>query len=271
MISRTVASRLCLCLLMACTAAATAQPKSAQGRAAQDDPPAAAATAAMGAARSEQVRVLLVANFETTLSSPTTARIIKLNASIGVPFAAGQPLVAFDCEEHQARLKMSQAELTAAQETMDAKVRMQGLEQASAVEVALASAAVNKARGQIQLNEALIGQCTIKAPWAGRVAKVHIKNHMSVTPGLALVDLVKSGPLRLKLNLPSKMLASVQKGAPLRVSIDETGKTYEARVNAVNSRVDPVSQTVEIEAVLAQAYPDLLPGMSGVAQLSTLR
>lgn len=217
------------------------------------------------------MRVLLVANFETTLSSPTTARIVNLNASIGMPFASGQALVVFDCEEHQARLKMSQAELSAAQETMDAKVRMQGLEQASAVEVALAAAAVNKARGQIQLNQTLIGQCTIKAPWPGRVAKVHVRNHMSVTPGLALVDLVRSGPLRLKLNLPSKMVTSVRKGTPLTVAIDETGKSYEARVNAVNSRVDPVSQTVEIEAVLAQVYADLLPGMSGVAQLRPIR
>ncbi|MBC7601593.1 MAG: efflux RND transporter periplasmic adaptor subunit [Ramlibacter sp.] len=205
------------------------------------------------------------------MSSPTTARIARLNVSMGLPFQTGQVLIAFDCEEPQARLKMAKAEMAAAQETLDARVRMQGLDQASAVEVALAAAAVNKARGQIDLNEAQIGQCAIKAPWSGRVAKVHIKSFMSVTPGQPLLDLVKSGPLRLKLNLPSKMIAQVSKSTLFKVDIDETGKAYEAKVNAVNSRVDPVSQTVEVEAVLVKPYPELLPGMSGVASLSTMR
>ncbi|HVZ43518.1 MAG TPA: efflux RND transporter periplasmic adaptor subunit [Ramlibacter sp.] len=231
---------------------------------------AAAAASPLGGSPADQVRVLLVAELETTLSSPGTGRITHLAAATGAPFRAGQTLVGFDCDEPTARLKMAQAELAGAQETLEARVRMQGLEQASDVEVALAAAAVNKARGQVDLTKAQIAQCSIRAPWAGRVAKVHVKNFMSVTPGQPLLDLVKSGPLRLKLNLPSKMVSRVADGKVLDVVIDETGKTYEARVRAVNSRVDPVSQTVEIEAAMVHPYPELLPGMSGVAHLNTL-
>jgi membrane fusion protein, multidrug efflux system len=36
----------------------------------------------------------------------------------------------------------------------------------------------------------------------------------------------------------------------------------------LNSRVDPVSQTVEIEAKMAKSYPELLSGMSGVADFT---
>ncbi|MBC7603489.1 MAG: HlyD family secretion protein, partial [Ramlibacter sp.] len=209
---RTLVSRLGPCLFVMCALTAHAQPsspppKSAPLKTLQDDLPANA----VRTASSDKVRVLLVADFETTLSSPTTARIARLNVSMGLPFQSGQVLIAFDCEEPLARLKMAKAEMVAAQETLDARVRMQGLDQASAVEVALAAAAVNKARGQIDLNEAQIGQCSIKAPWSGRIAKVHIKSFMSVTPGQPLLDLVKSGPLRLKLNVPSKMIAQVSK------------------------------------------------------------
>ena len=128
-----------------------------------------------------------------------------------------------------------------------------------------------KARGQVDLQQAQVTQCTIKAPWAGRVAKVHVKNFMSATPGQPLLDLVMSGPLRLKLNLPSRLVGRVTRGTRLNVTIDETGKTYEARVSAVNSRVDTVSQTVEVEAMITKPYPELLPGMSGVADLASLR
>ena len=217
----------------------------------------------------DTVRVLLIADRETTLSSPVTARIKLLHVSIGMPFGAGQTLVSFDCEEPVARLGMAKAELAGAVETHEAKIRMQGLEQASDVEVALAASAAAKAKAQVALQNAQVGQCSMKAPWAGRVAKVHVRSYMSVTPGLPMVDLVKSGPLRLKLNAPSRMLSKIKVGTLFDVAIDETGKSYQARVLAVNSRVDPVSQTIEIESAIAKNHEELLPGMSGVALLKS--
>jgi hypothetical protein len=47
-------------------------------------------------------------------------------------------------------------------------------------------------------------------------------------------------------------LCAVSAGALFDVAIDETGKSYQAWVVAVNSRVDPVSQTIEIESVISK-------------------
>jgi len=217
------------------------------------------------------VRGLLVADRETTLSSTVAAKIKKLNASLGSAFKAGQTLVSFDCEEPVARLNMAKAELAGAVETHEAKLRMQGLGQAGDVEVALAASAANKAQAQVALQQAQVAQCTVTAPWPGRVAKVHVRSHMSVTPGQPLLDLVKSGPLRLKLNLPSRWLGQVGHGTRFDVTIEETGKTYQAKVANINSRVDAVSQTIEVEAVMVKGYPELLPGMSGTVNLPVAR
>ena len=219
----------------------------------------------------DAVRVLLIPDGETTLSSPVTAKIKMLSATIGVSIASGQTLISFDCEEPVARLTMANAELAGAVESHEAKIRMQGLEQASDVEVALAASAAAKARGQVALQKAQVAQCTVVAPWSGRVAKVHVRNHMSVTPGQPMLDLVKSGPLRIKLNVPSRLISKIRAGTLIDVSIDETGMTYQARIQAFNSRVDPVSQTIEIEAAISKNHPELLPGMSGVANLSSLK
>ena len=219
----------------------------------------------------DTVRVLLIPDAETTLSSPVTAKIKMLSATIGVSIASGQTLISFDCDEPVARLTMANAELAGAMESHEAKIRMQGLEQASDVEVALAASAAAKARGQVALQKAQVAQCTVVAPWSGRVAKVHVRNHMSVTPGQPMLDLVKSGPLRIKLNVPSRLISKIRAGTLMDVSIDETGITYQARIQAFNSRVDPVSQTIEIEAAVSKNHPELLPGMSGVANLNSLK
>ncbi len=265
-----IVSRIAVVSLSAALLTGACQVANAQAVAPVVQPTPAAATASAGTP-GDTVRVLLVADRETILSSPVAATIKQLYVSIGMSFKEGQTLVAFECDEPAARLGMAKAELSGAVEAHEAKIRMQGLEQASDVEVALAASAAAKARAQVALQNAQVAQCSIKAPWSGRVAKVHVRTKMSVTPSQAMVDIVKSGPLRLKLNAPSRMISKIKAGALFDVAIDETSKSYQARVLAVNSRVDPVSQTIEIEAVIAKNYDDLLPGMSGVALLNAFK
>lgn len=236
-------------------------------RVAAMEPRAATAVPAPSAsAADDNVRVLLIPSLDTTVSSPVVGRIKGIESALGASFAAGQVLVRFDCEEPVARRDMARAELAGAVETHEAKVRMRGLDQASDVEVALAASAAAKARAQVALGDAQVGQCDVRAPWAGRVAKAHARNAMSVNAGQPLLDLVKTGPLKLKLNVPSRWLQRMQPGVAFDVTIDETGRAYQARVSALNSRIDPVSQSIEIEAAMAHAYPDLLAGMSGTAR-----
>jgi membrane fusion protein (multidrug efflux system) len=217
------------------------------------------------------VRVLLAPERETTISSMIAARIVALNGSLGRSFKSGDILVAFDCEEALARVEMSKAELAGATDQHEAKVKMQGLDQASDIEVSLAASAANKAKAQLSLNQVQAAQCKIYAPWNGRVAKLNVKPYMTVAAGQPLMELVKEGPLKLRLNVPSKLLARIKNGSQFNVSIDETGQSYQASVSAINSRVDSVSQTVEIEARLTKNYKELLAGMSGEADLTSFQ
>jgi membrane fusion protein (multidrug efflux system) len=226
--------------------------------------PAAAVTPA--AAVSEPVRVLVLPGGETTLSSPVPGRINVLHVGLGLPFREGAVLVSLDCQEPQARLAMAKAEHSASTDQYEAKLRMQGLEQASDVEVSLAASAVAKSKAQMDLYNFQISQCTIRAPWSGSTAKLHVRSHMTVTAGQPLLDLVRSGVLFLKLNVPSHWVATMEMGETFEVTIDETGKSYPAKVRRINSRIDPVSQTIELEATMLKTYRELLPGMSGVAR-----
>ena len=217
----------------------------------------------------EVVRVLLIPDKETTVSrsgsSLAAADITKLNVALGSRFKTGNTLVTFNCIDPRARLAMAKAELSGTVETHTAKLRMQGLEQASDVEVALAASDVAKARATVKLSELQIRYCSTKAPWDARVAKVYIRNHMTVPPGQPMLDLIKSGPLRLKVTVPTRLLSRLKVNSKFEVKIDETGNTYQASVAAINSRVDSVSQTVEIEGLMTQEFPELLAGMSGTA------
>ena len=220
--------------------------------------------------RHAAIRVLLAPEKETVLSSSVAAKINQLNVSLGSSFDKDKLLLKFSCEEPIARNNMVQAELAGALESHEGKVKMQGLKQASSIEVALAASEVARLRAQLALSAVQIKNCEVKSPWRGRVSKVFVSNHMSVAAGEPLLELVKDGRLKIRLNVPSKKINSLQVGDLFNLTIDETGKRYRARIVAINSRIDSVSQTIEIEGRMIEDYPGLLAGMSGTAMLADL-
>ena len=77
-------------------------------------------------------------------------------------------------------------------------------------------------------------------------------------------------PLRAAINEPVQPLDVTDgKFAPNAfIRIDETGKTYPAKVQRIGARVDPVSQSIKLTAAIDGRFPDLIAGMSGRVALS---
>lgn len=271
---RRAAGAACACLSLAYAAMAAGQVHGpASGSAsgtraapATDTPaPVPAQPVAVPAGMGGSVRILVAAEQEATLFSQAIGRIRTVNASLGSPFATGATLISFDCDEQAARVRMAQAELSAARENHNAKLRLQGLQSAGEVEVSLAAAAAEKAEAETNLYRAQQAYCTVKAPFDGRVVKLDVKPYEGVNANAPLLDIISNGPLKLRSNVPSKWLAWLKPDMVFQVHIEETGKEYAARVTAINGRVDAVSQSVEIEGTITDPAPDLLPGMSGTA------
>jgi RND family efflux transporter MFP subunit len=211
------------------------------------------------------IRVLLSPELETVLVAEMPGRIAQLNALLGGKVAKGRVVVAFDCAEAAARQRMAEAEYASAKETLTAKEGLRKLDAAGDMEVSLATAAADKAKAAIGVARAQVGQCTVAAPFTGRVVKIHVKPHQGVNVGAPLVEMVSDGPLKIRLNVPSRWLRELREGTPFEVAINETGRSYPAHVTAINARVDAVAQTIELEARMDSAQPELLAGMSGIA------
>ncbi len=218
----------------------------------------------------DAIRVLLSAKLETTLSSQMSGTLRELQASLGQPVAADATLVQLNCTEAEARARVANAELAMTRQSLEAKRNLRKLDAVGDLEVAIAETEVQKADASRALATAQRSYCTVKAPFAGRVAKVHVKPYETVSAGTPLFDLVSDGPLKVRLNVPSRLVTRLSVDQPLQVRILETGKTYAGHISAINSRVDAVAQTVELEAQLDAEHPELIAGMSGIATFPDL-
>jgi len=255
---------LALALLVAALPAAAqapGQPAPSQSGAISSPPPKPKPAAA-----ENEIAALIVASEETTLSSQMAGRIKRVAVGLGEQIKKGASLIEFDCSEQQAQLEAADAEFRAARETHLARLRLQALGAAGELEVTVAAAAADKARGQLTLREAQLAYCKVEAPFGGNVARLRVKASESVQVGQPLVDLVNPASLKAQMFVPAAWVAWLKVGMPLTIQVRETGQTFRAHVAKMNSRVDGVSQQLEVEARIDKGGGRLLPGMVGTAQ-----
>lgn len=216
----------------------------------------------------QEIRAQLAPQRYTTLAAEIGARINRLSAKEGTSFKAGQPLIGFDCSLQAAQQQRARAALTGAERTLSANQRLAELGSIGKVELDLSQAEVGKARAEISSTGAMLGKCQINAPFSGRVADLRVREGQYVQPGQALMEILDDSVLELEFLVPSKWLAWLSVGYGFQVKIDETGKTYPAKVLRIGARVDPVSQSIKLVAAIDGRFPDLLSGMSGRINLA---
>ena len=227
---------------------------------------AAAAEPAKPAAAEPEVAALIVAGEETTLSSQMAGRIRQLRVGLGEKVKKDARLMEFDCSEQRAQYETAEAEHRAARETHLARLRLQALGAAGELEVTVAAAAADKARSQVTLRRSQLAYCRVSAPFAGNVARLRVKASESVNVGQPLIDLVNPASLKAQMFVPASWITWLKPGIPLSINVRDTGQTFKASVSKVNSRVDGVSQQLEIEARIDKDQGRLLPGMVGSAR-----
>jgi RND family efflux transporter MFP subunit len=209
------------------------------------------------------IRARLTPRRYTTLAAEIGAKINRLPVAEGSPFKAGQLLIQFDCTLQQAQLSKAKGAQAAANTAWQANRRLAELYSVSKVELETSEAELIKARAEVSASQAILSKCNVTAPYAGRVAEQKVREQTFVQPGQALLDIIDDGALELEFLVPSRWMAWLKPDAAFEIRIDETGRSYPARVQRIGARVDPVSQSIKLNAVIDGKFNDLVAGMSG--------
>lgn len=215
-----------------------------------------------------ELRAQLAPREFTELSSELAARIDHINTKIGDHFKKGDVLVVFDCSIENAEVAKARAAAEQADKTYAINQRLLALKSIGDLELEVSQAEVGKAKADLAGAEATQSKCTISAPFSGVTVEQKAREFQYATPGQPLLDIIDDRDLDLELIVPSRWLAWLKPGFPFHVQIDETGKSYPARVTRLGGRVDAVSQSIRVFGEITADAPELMAGMSGKADIA---
>jgi membrane fusion protein, multidrug efflux system len=232
------------------------------GAAAQQPVPPQASVGAL------EIRAQLSPLHSTTLSSEMAGRIDKIATRVGDHFHQGDVLIQFDCALPRAQMSKVQAIVTQAERTLEINRRLVALKSMSQLELDVSAAEVLKDKADLMVAEAVASKCSIAAPFTGVTVEQKAREFQYATPGQPLLDILDDHALEVELIAPSHWLSWLKPGYAFQVRIDETDKTYPARVTRLGGRVDPVGHSIKVFGEIAGDAPELMAGMSGRATVA---
>ncbi|MFM7010942.1 MAG: efflux RND transporter periplasmic adaptor subunit [Betaproteobacteria bacterium] len=215
-----------------------------------------------------EVRGQLSPRRYTTLAAEIPAKVLRMQPQEGGAFKVGQTLVSFDCAMQKSQLDKAKAAVKAASITLEANQEMIKHAAIGKVELEVSEAEAQKAQAEAKAAESVVSKCRVIAPFTGRVADQKVREEQFVQIGQALLEVIDDSVLELEFIAPSSWLSSLRTKGVVRVRVDETGKIYSARVARLGARVDPVSQSIKVVAVIDGRPSELMAGMSGRITLS---
>ena len=215
-----------------------------------------------------QPRALVRATRRVEVRGELQAIVERLPFREGMAFAQGDTLVRFDCRRLQAELASAQAAARAREVELRAKRQMLAHGAAGRSEVDVARAEAVRGRASVDLQRARLAQCTITAPFAGRVVSVGVREHEMARSDDPVMVVLDDRDLELELVVPSRWLRWLRPQTAFTLHVDETETGHAAIVERIGAEVDPVSQTVRAFGRIDEPAPGVLAGMSGTARFS---
>jgi RND family efflux transporter MFP subunit len=216
----------------------------------------------------QDIRAQLTAVTYNSIASELSAKISELPFKEGQAFKVGQVLVVFDCGTQQAQFQKTKAVLSIADRNYQTNKKLLALGSVGRIEYENSYSEYLKAKAENDELASVLARCNVLAPYSGLIVEQKVRAQQYVQAGQPLLDILDKSSLELEFVAPSKWSPWLTEGYKFEIKLDETGKSYPAKITRVNGKIDPVSQTIKVAAVIDGEFKEISPGMSGVLIIS---
>ncbi len=208
------------------------------------------------------------ANESVSLTSKVTDTVRKVNFEDGDFIHEGTILVELTNSEETAQLSEAQATLDEATRQYNRVKNLidQGL--ASELQLDEEQARMQTATARLEAIVARLDDRLIRAPFSGLLGFRNVSPGTLLSPNTVVTTLDDISQIKLDFSIPENYLAVISQGQELEArSVAYEDQVFSGTVATISSRVDPVTRSVTVRALINNEAGLLRPGMLLTVQL----
>jgi RND family efflux transporter MFP subunit len=207
--------------------------------------------AAVGSGRARQ---------QVTLTTRVAGVIDKVLFEGGQLVEANQGLVQLNADTEAIAVETAQAQQAQAADTV---ARYKQLNEGTVTKVAIAEAntALKVADANLRKAKDDLDRMTIKAPFKGIMGLSNLQagDYLAVGSPIATID--DRSTILIEFTVPEAVANSMKIGLPVRANlITRSGEILDGKIQAVGTRIDPVSRTLLVRGEIPNPDMKLIPG-----------
>lgn len=203
------------------------------------------------------------ASQSVSVSSQATGTLVKLAVAPGAMVKAGDIIGQLDNEAE--KIAFDKAQL-AQKDADDALQRAQTLAKtnaATAVQLSTAQLAADNADLELRNAKLALDKRSIVTPIDGVVGLFQVTAGNAVGAQTVVTTVDDTSSIRVDYWVPERYAPVVKVGQPITAqAIALADRSYAGTVSAVDTRVDPTSRTLKVEATIPNAAGTIKPGMA---------
>ncbi|MCG8588899.1 MAG: efflux RND transporter periplasmic adaptor subunit [Proteobacteria bacterium] len=248
-----------------------------------DEPPAvrrppvfAAPVAAFRAEDRIEATGELVAQEHATLSAEVGGRVTSIVVDEGAAVEADAVVLEIDPERHalertsqaagvaesEAKLRESEREVKRIRSLHQRKAASDAQLDQAETDLRLARARLEAAQSRLALAERALRDSSVRAPFAGLIARREVSVGELVSRGQAIVELVALDPIEVEFHLTELESAEARVDGAVSVRVAPyPDEVFQGRVSVVSPTIDPRTRTLRVKAVLENVDGRLRPGL----------
>lgn len=181
----------------------------------------------------------------------------------------GDVLVELENSEIQANLAIAEAALSESRSIYNRSRSLVDTRVISEAEIEQLSAAMQVDEATVSAAKARFENTVIRAPFRGRVGLRRVSPGGFVDTNTVITTLDDVSIIKLDFTIPETFLSVVNDGMSIAAkSLVYPGRTFAGTVDSIDTRLDPVSRSVQVRATMPNTEGVLKPGMFMTVDLS---
>jgi membrane fusion protein, multidrug efflux system len=210
----------------------------------------------------------LKANESVDLTAKVTETIVELNFVDGARVKKGDVLARMVSVEEEALLTEASSTAMEARKQFDRARQLAQQGASSQSQLDEARRVAETARARVIAIQSRIQDLTIVAPFDGIVGLRDVSVGALVQPGDLIATIDDDSVMKLDFTIPSTFLEAVEPGARIVATARAFDKEpFEGEISSISSRVDPVTRTVTVRAMIPNPERRLKPGLLMTVEL----
>jgi membrane fusion protein (multidrug efflux system) len=204
------------------------------------------------------------------ITASVTEKVTQIHFDDGQQVRAGDILAVLEQAEEQAELKRQQAVRSERKLALERQQQLDKRQLTSQELIDRTRFELEQAEASIRAINTRINDRIIRAPFDGIVGLRNISVGALVETGDLIATLDDTREIKLDFTVPSLFLAELQPGLKIKARAAALGnKEYQGEVTSINSRIDPVSRSIQVRALLPNPDGSIIPGL--LMQVDLLR